>query len=173
MTVATAARATGAMPQSKGGSVRLAQPAATVLTLLDDSMALLGRIMLAATLSSGALLVPGRPALFGGPAQGPQRGALLPAGCGGTLTAYTGTWRGLYATGEIKLSQRTQGGGGIVDEDIGHKALTFTFTVGEDGRISQGSGVALYHFDVQAHAVAFPNQISAQAHLVGGIQKRT
>src|SRR5690348_6206335 len=43
--------------------------------------------------------------------------------------AYTGDWRGLYALGDITLSQRTKGGGGMVDEQIGHEALNYRFKV--------------------------------------------
>lgn len=91
----------------------------------------------------------------------------------GMPTAYTGTWRGLSAQGEINLHQRTKNGGGMVEEDIGHDVSKFTFTVDTHGHVTKGGGKALYHFNVKAYSVAFPNQVSARAYLDGGVQPRT
>src|SRR6185437_658555 len=84
---------------------------------------------------------------------------------------YTGDWNVAYALGDITSSQRTKAGGGIVDEDIGHEALNFTFNVDKHGYAS-GKGKAIYHFDVKAYSVAFPDQVSAHAYLVGNRQRR-
>jgi hypothetical protein len=84
---------------------------------------------------------------------------------------YTGDWSVLYALGNITSSQRTKGGGGMVDEDIGHEALNFVAKVDKHGYVS-GKGKAIYHFDVKAYSIAFPGQVSAHAYLVGGRQQR-
>jgi Hedgehog amino-terminal signalling domain len=84
---------------------------------------------------------------------------------------YTGDWNVAYALGDIAFTQRTKAGGGMVDEDIGHEALNFTFNVDKHGYAS-GKSKAIFHFDVKAYSVAFPDQVSAHAYLVGNRQRR-
>ncbi len=85
--------------------------------------------------------------------------------------AYTGDWNVYYALGNIAFSQRTKAGGGMVDESIGHEALNFTFNVDKHGYVS-GKGKAIYHFDVKAYSIAFPDQVGDHAYLVGARQSR-